>query len=408
MNARRIAWNRTLGAVAWALLCAGAAPARAQFVPGRIFTAGGSDIQCKVYLNDYVFELDPETGYTNIFASMPPNSCAGLASVAMSPDGKHLRVAARNWGAILEFDAEGNWEVVIDGSDGVYPAADWDSITYDREGNFYLSNYYTLNAKVIKFPADGGPKQVLAYYDNDGVILEGPYGLSVGPSGEVYAADYERIIRIAEDGVVSFFDSTPNGAFVYSVLVDDFGHLHAKTGGYWYRYALGDPDSREIFAQCVSLQGLCGSTGIELSPDRTRVYTDLFDYSTSRYSMIAVDPHDGSYQTVVNDGGGPSFAVVPLRGDVDGDGDADLSDLAWLVACMDGPEAGRTTACDLADMDADGDVDLFDVRFFLIAHSRRGGTYMKREVKTLLPRSAFFCLTSRGAPLVLFRNPSDT
>jgi len=37
-----------------------------------------------------------------------------------------------------------------------------------------------------------------------------------------------------------------------------------------------------------------------------------------------------------------------------------------------------------------------------------GGTYMKREVKTLLPRSAFFCLTSRGAPLVLFRNPSDT
>jgi len=50
------------------------------------------------------------------------------------------------------------------------------------------------------------------------------------------------------------------------------------------------------------------------------------------------------------------------------------------------------------------------IRFRLSAITRigRGGTYMKREVKTLLPRSAFFCLTSRGAPLVLFRNPSDT
>lgn len=341
--------------------------ARAQFVPGRIFTAGGSDTHCKVYRDGFVFETDPENGTYRLFASLPPDSCPGLRSLAMSPDGKHLRVAALNWGAILEFDAQGNWEVVIDGSDGVDPAANWNSITYDHEGNFYLSNYYALNEKVVKFPAGGGPKQVLAYADNNGVQVFSPYGLSVGPSGEVYVADEERLIRIGEDCVVTLFDELP--FFIYSVLVDDFGYVHAQTG-IWYRYKLGDPTSRQVIAGCGGAgPQICASEALVLSPDRARIYTGSFDYASSQYDMVAVDPHDGSFETVLAYGGTTEFAVVPLRGDVDGNQDTDLSDLEWFASCMYGPNSNVSPTCYSADMDADGDVDLFDARFFDLGYS---------------------------------------
>lgn len=346
--------------------------ASAQFVPGRIFTAGGSDAHCKVYRNDWVYEFNPEDGTYRIFASMPLDSCAGLESIVMSPDGKHLRVAARNWGAILEFDSQGNWEVVIDGSDGVFPAANWNSITYDREGNFYLSNYYTLNEKVVKFPANGGPKKVLAYANNNGVEVFSPYSLSVGPDGEVYVADGGQLVRIGEDGVATIFDTYDDlNAFIYSVLVDDYGYLHTrKSRGYWYRYVLGDPGSREIFEGCDDLNdNFCPYEGLFLSPDRSRIYTSVFDYMSSSSSLVSVDPRDGSYQTVMNNGVGASFAVVPLRGDVNGDHDTDLVDMQWIASCLDGSDEEAAPNCGLADMDADGDVDLFDVRYFMLGYT---------------------------------------
>jgi len=285
----------------------------------------------------------------------------------MSPDGKHLRAAAAHWGAILDFDPLGNWEVVIDGSDGVLPQGTWNSIAYDREGNFYVSG--RGNVKVMKFPADGGPPQPLAYYDNAGVILEDAFSLSVGPAGEAYVANFDELYRIGDGGVVSFFDSIPNGAFIYSILVDDAGYLHVKTGGYWYRYVLGDPNSREVFANCDGIgQDICSSYALALSPDRKRIYT-YADVGMIRYRLLAVDPYDGSYETVMPYVPTINLGVVPLRGDVDGDRDTDIVDLEWMSACVDGPDAPTPPSCDFADMDADGDVDLFDARYFMLAHS---------------------------------------
>lgn len=89
--------------------------------------------------------------------------------------------------------------------------------------------------------------------------------------------------------------------------------------------------------------------------------------------MIAVDPHDGSYETVLEYGGTGSFAIVPLRGDVDGDGNTDLYDLDWFAACMEGAGIEIPAHCHLADMDADGDGDLFDLRYFMLGHSAYTG-----------------------------------
>lgn len=348
-----------------ALAAASSNLARAQFVPGGLFVANGY-LPCEMDDVDYVLGGHPLGEGGDFIVGV--DGCPLLHSAAMSPDGKHLRVAAAHWGAILEFDPDGNWEIVIDTSDGVIPQATWNSIAYDREGNFYVSG--RGNVKVMKFPADGGPPEPLAYYNNNGVIMEDAYGLSVGPSGEVYVADDAKIYLIDPDGSVSLFDSLANpNEFIYSILVDDFGYVHAQTG-IWYRYELGDPSSRIVFAACNQLSGeICGSYALALSPDRTRIYTISYDYSTFLHSLLAVDPRDGSYETVMYFIPSFTLAVVPLRGDVDGDRKTDLLDLEWLTGCTDGPEGGMSPACDLADMDADGDVDLFDARYFMLGYS---------------------------------------
>ena len=58
-------------------------------------------------------------------------------------------------------------------------------------------------------------------------------------------------------------------------------------------------------------------------------------------------------------------------GDVDGDGDVDLSDFQFMVFCFHGPGVSYTAqtgprrpACSLADLDFDDDVDASDVVAF--------------------------------------------
>ncbi|MFN0060107.1 MAG: MBL fold metallo-hydrolase [Planctomycetota bacterium] len=47
-------------------------------------------------------------------------------------------------------------------------------------------------------------------------------------------------------------------------------------------------------------------------------------------------------------------------GDADGDGDIDITEIAALLACLDGPELLVGPTCQGADFDGDGDVDLVD------------------------------------------------
>lgn len=204
------------------LLHALAMPTPAQFVPGHIFSSFRSS-QCNVG-TDYVMEINPETGESFFFASVPV--CGGLKGMAMSPDGKRLRVTSYNSGTVFEFDSQGNWTVVP----GVSAPAGWNNIAYDQQGNFYASNPFS-DAKVVRIPPEGGPPEVLAYADNNGVALDWPGAIAAGPSGEVYVADDDRLIRIGPDGGVTLFDQYPMYSFIYAVLVDDFGLYTRKSAG---------------------------------------------------------------------------------------------------------------------------------------------------------------------------------
>jgi hypothetical protein len=58
------------------------------------------------------------------------------------------------------------------------------------------------------------------------------------------------------------------------------------------------------------------------------------------------------------------FAVAPLPGDMDEDGDVDLDDFSIFAGCMVGPGIAYPGGCDSADLDDEGDVDLADFAEF--------------------------------------------
>ncbi|MCK4660959.1 MAG: hypothetical protein KAV82_15670 [Phycisphaerae bacterium] len=51
-------------------------------------------------------------------------------------------------------------------------------------------------------------------------------------------------------------------------------------------------------------------------------------------------------------------------GDLDNDGDVDLTDLLMFESCLSGPAVGLTEDCLCVDADHDGDVDLADFAAF--------------------------------------------
>ena len=55
------------------------------------------------------------------------------------------------------------------------------------------------------------------------------------------------------------------------------------------------------------------------------------------------------------------FVLATVPGDLDGDGDVDLSDYLALLACVGGPGQPVAAGCEDADLDGDGDSDLADV-----------------------------------------------
>jgi WD40 repeat protein len=378
MNARRIAWSRTLGAVAAVLTGASAAPARAQFVPGHIFGLHHSNNFCKddgktgtPIDSEYIYDINPETGEYRIFATIPREWCGVITGMAFSPDGKRLRVASMLLSLIWEFDAQGNRTIALDWTDGIVSPEGCNCIAYDQRGNFYVSSKGP--EKVLRFPADGGPRAVLAYENNNGLLIGSPHSLAVGPGGEVYLADYvsDHLIRISPGGEVSVFDKYTFNQSLYSLTVADNGEVYALVlpPGI-YRYAAGQPFGRETFTECDSQ--LCVYL-LTPSPDRRRIYATS---SPPFYSIVSIDPADASFELVAV---GPialslcGLAGVPLRGDVDGDADTDLTDLQSLLYCMLGVNVGPPNPeCGLADMDGDGDVDLFDVRYFMLGYTAFG------------------------------------
>ena len=87
-------------------------------------------------------------------------------------------------------------------------------------------------------------------------------------------------------------------------------------------------------------------------------YVKLAEYGTGFCAMWQ-DKRDGNVDLYMRNNLGPA-----CPGDVDGDGDTDLSDLAALLAAYN-TSAGDPAYNPAADFDSDGDIDLSDLAFLL-------------------------------------------
>ena len=150
-----------------------AIPARGQFIPGHVFVSQARDEPCNFpsVANDRIWEIDPETGEFRLFVELPHQEfCALLSGLTFTPDGTRLRASAWARHAILEFDSEGNFTVVLDLFDGIAFPGGFNNLAYDEDGNFYVVN--SFGNGLLRFPADGGPRTVFADRA-DGVIVGG-------------------------------------------------------------------------------------------------------------------------------------------------------------------------------------------------------------------------------------------
>src|SRR5262245_36429833 len=180
----------------------------AEFVPGRLYVSGGISFCEKggKLEDDCIYEFDPLTGESRVFATLPEGLCGMLGGVTFTPDYSRLRVSAYSRSSILEIDGDGNVSVALGPQDGIGSPLGGNNLAYAPNGDFYVSEF----TRILRFPASGGPGELFADFF-DGVRRFGP--LAIAPDGNVYfgpAGLQEReILRFTPDGEGSVFDVLP-------------------------------------------------------------------------------------------------------------------------------------------------------------------------------------------------------
>lgn len=224
-----------------------ATPAVAEFIPGRLYIADPAIENCwGLYPNDrdLIWEVDPATGASRIFAQVVWPSCGVLSGLAFTPDGSRLRASNFLHSQILEFDGDGNYSVALDSRDGVVGPFGSNNLAYDPAGNFFV---VTSWPNIMRFPAGGGPGSVFA---GPAQGVSGLNAIAAGPGGEIYylksGSPNDRIIRFSPKGVPTLFPA--DIGLAASITVDDRGDLYVFSGLGVFRYAGGNPQDRTLIA----------------------------------------------------------------------------------------------------------------------------------------------------------------
>ena len=226
-------------------------------------------------------------------------------------------------------------------------------------GSAYLFNAST-GAQIAKLlPSDGAAEDQFGWaiaIDN-GIVAVGVYlDDDNGPdSGSAYLFDASTGAQIAKllpsDGAAEdrfgFSIGIDNGFVVVgSPLDDDNGDLSGSA--YLFDVASGDQIAK-----------LLPSDGAA---------TDLFGRSIAIHNGVIAVGAAGDDDNGSSAGSAYVFDVgAQCPADLDGDGQGDLDDLAFLVGCMSGPGQSYESGCEAADIDGDGDVDMTDFAMFQAA-----------------------------------------
>ena len=336
------------------------------FVPGHVFVSEPAPEACWTSASDRIWEFDPVCGEFSLFVEIPEEDCGTMMGIVFTPDGARLRAAMFGTSKILEFDADGNYTIVLDGSDGIFGPFGSNGIAYDKEGNFYSLMFG--GSGVIRFPPDGGHGAFLANFSpyfadsmavtSDGIVYTG--GGFGGPS---------KILVVLPDGDISLVDQYSFVNYPNALAVDTGGRLYVGlTQGTLLTYDIGDPDSQTTLVDDSNL--FCCDYPIVLRPDEKKLYLP----GTWDDILYLIDVIDGTIEAIGDYPGYGStdsrgIAVVPHpKGDADFDTDVDAEDYPVIHGCLTGPgDFAPLGDCRFADLDKDDDVDLADIGVFQTA-----------------------------------------
>lgn len=269
-----------------------ATPAVAEFIPGRLYIADPAIENCwGLYPNDrdLIWEVDPATGASRIFAQVVWPSCGVLSGLAFTPDGSRLRASNFLHSQILEFDGDGNYSVALDSRDGVVGPFGSNNLAYDPAGNFFV---VTSWPNIMRFPAGGGPGSVFAD-PLDGI--RAPSAVAAGPTGDLFylqpGSVDGRVIRFTPGGEAHPFPDQHATLLAGAMTFDDLGDLYVWFGDGVHRYVDGDPGRREFVASSPTVYD---NPSIVFSPVDGNIYLGgggyfySLDRATGTTELVAV------------------------------------------------------------------------------------------------------------------------
>ncbi len=209
------------------IVAAGGLPpaAFAAFQPGFFYVSTGQ--VSGFYSPPSIYEVNPATGQSRLFASFP--TASAVNSLLFTPSGEYLRAVVG--GRVVELNGDG--EVVR--ATHTSAAGGANSMAYDAAGNFYLSR----GREIWRYPGDGPAGEVFAGAD-DGFIDSPVFG--VAPSGEVWAIDSfnYRLFHFSTSGARTIIDEELIGRSRFTLAVDDAGDCYMLEVGL-RRYRPGRP-----------------------------------------------------------------------------------------------------------------------------------------------------------------------
>lgn len=280
-------------------LVAFARVAQADFIAGRIYVSASSGPCAEPEPNPRIWEYDPATGESRVFAELPDSFCGFMTGLTFTPDGSRLRASVYHQSAIVEFDSAGTMSVALGPGDGISGPLGGNNLGYDQEENFYVAG----GRRIVRYPAEGGPGELYADI-SDGVRGDGP--IALGPNGDLFyglagLVTFREIFRFTGPGQSEVFDTLPANTSLASLAVDGTGNVFALTTGGTYRYEGGDPARRTWISP---VGGAGGRSAMTFAPEQNALLVSASD------RVYSINPVTGESQLLVTFPAYPEFENV--------------------------------------------------------------------------------------------------
>jgi hypothetical protein len=270
-----------------------AATADAQFVKGDLYVA---------VWPDQIYRVEPATWNVTLFADASAG-LNGVSAITFSPSAT-LFCSNFHVGEVLEFDAQGNGNVIHDKSSGLSGPYGENGLAFDSGDNLFVSDFN--NQQIRLFPAGGGAPTVFAD-SKDGIVF--PDGLAFAANGDLLVANRggKNVLRIDSSGHAVVFDTLPDDPF--SIVIRGNGDVFVACGTTpsVYRYAGGDSSRRALLAKFPANSG---NPALQFSVDESTLYFTSFGTG----NLITIDPDTGATNVVIPVHGLPNALSIGVYG----------------------------------------------------------------------------------------------